>query len=297
LKAPKILLLLLVAAGAGVYLFTHAPIPQPEGYHAFADTRTWQRIPNAWNVLSNIPFALVGLFGLRFLGRGPTLDPDASFRPGAHTAFDSYRERPAYVIFFAGVFLTAFGSGFYHLAPSTPRLFWDRLPMAIAFMSLFATVIAERISIYWSRNLLLPLVAAGVASVVMWRISEQNGAGDLRAYVFVQAFPMIALPLMMLLFRSRYTHGWMLLVVVLFYGGAKALEHFDAKVFDATGRQVSGHSLKHVVAAIACYVVVMMLKRRGLAPVDPTGKRPAYMLSEEEEQEEEKEEEEVEDAS
>lgn len=285
MKALKVTLLFLFAIGAGVYLYRHARIPQPEAYHSFADTRAWQRIPNAWNVLSNIPFALVGLAGIFFLARGPTLDPEASFRPGAHTAFDSYRERPAYVIFFAGVFLTAFGSAFYHLAPSTPRLFWDRLPMSIAFMALFATVIAERISIYWSRNLLLPLVFAGIASVVAWRVSEQNGAGDLRAYVFVQGFPMIALPLMMLLFRTRYTHGWMLLVVVLFYGGAKALEHFDAKVFEATGRQVSGHSLKHVVAALACWVVVMMLKRRSLAPVGGTGKRPAYMLDEEEEEE------------
>lgn len=290
MKAAKVFLLLLLAAGAGFYLYRHAPIPQWESYHAFADTRTMQRIPNALNVLSNIPFALVGLLGIFFLGRGPTLDPDASFRPGAHTAFDSYRERPAYVIFFAGVFLTAFGSAFYHLAPSTPRLFWDRLPMAIAFMSLFATVIAERISIYWSRNLLLPLVFAGIASVVAWRISEQNGAGDMRAYVFVQGFPMIALPLMMVLFRTRYTHGWMLLVVVLLYAGAKALEHFDAKVFEATGGQVSGHSLKHVVAAFASYVVVMMLKRRGLAPEQPGGSRPAYMLDEDEEQEEEVEE-------
>lgn len=285
MKAAKVFFLLLLAAGAAFMLYRHGRIPQPESYHAFADTRTMQRIPNALNVLSNIPFALVGLLGIAFLGRGPTLDPEASFRPGAHTAFDSYRERPAYAIFFAGVFLTAFGSGFYHLAPSTPRLFWDRLPMAIAFMSLFATVISERVSIYWSRNLLLPLVFAGIASVVAWRISEQNGAGDLRAYVFVQGFPMIALPLMMLLFRSRYTHGWMLLLVVLLYGGAKALEHFDARVFEATGRQVSGHSLKHVVAALACYVVVMMLKRRGLAPEWGTKKRPAYMLGEDEEEE------------
>ena len=136
--------------------------------------------------------------------------------------------------------------------------------------------------------LLLPLVFAGIASVVAWRMSEQSGAGDLRAYVFVQGFPMIALPLMMLLFRSRYSHGWMLLLVVLVYGGAKLLEHFDAKVWDALDHQVSGHSLKHVVAAMATYVVVMMLKRRGLAPDQPSGKRPAYMLPEEEEEEVEK---------
>lgn len=279
-KAAKVGVLVVLGVGAAVLLFSRPPLPQPESYHAFADTRTIQRIPNALNVASNVFFALVGLAGLRFLGRGPSLDPDASFRPGAHTAFESYRERPAYAMFFVGILLTAFGSAFYHLAPSTSRLFWDRLPMAIAFMALFATVISERISVYWSRNLLLPLVFAGIASVVAWRLSEQRGAGDLRAYVLVQGFPMIALPLMMLLFRSRYTHGWMLFVVVLLYAGAKALEHFDAQVFEATGRQVGGHSLKHVVAALAAYVVVMMLKRRGIAPEH---QKAAYMLDEESE--------------
>ena len=270
MKGGKVAFLILLAIVAAVVIFTRPPIPQPETYHGFADVRTMWGIPNALNVLSNIPFAIVGLIGLRFLGRGPTMDPDESFRPGAHTAFDTYRERPAYVLFFAGVFLTAFGSSFYHLLPSTPRLFWDRLPMAIAFMSLFATVISERISIYWSRNLLLPLVAAGIASVVMWRLSEQRGAGDLRAYVLVQGFPMVALPLMMLLFKSRYTHGWMLLLVVLSYGGAKALEQYDAQVYEALGHQVSGHSLKHVVAAFSCWLVVVMLRRRALAYEKPT---------------------------
>lgn len=265
-KAAKVVLLVVLGAAASVWLYTRPAIPQPEGYHAFADTRAMLGVPNALDVASNVLFALVGLAGLRFLGSGPTLDPDASFRPGAHTAFESYRERPAYALFFAGIFLTAFGSAFYHLAPSTPRLFWDRLPMSIAFMALFATVISERISIYWSRNLLLPLVFAGVASVVAWRLSEERGAGDLRAYVLVQGLPMLALPLMMLLFRSRYTHGWMLLVVVLLYAGAKALEHFDARVFEATGRVVGGHALKHVVAALATYVIVRMLKRRGVKP-------------------------------
>jgi hypothetical protein len=221
-------------------------------------------------VLSNVPFALVGLLGLAFLFRGPEraslarTDPEP--RAGAHTAFVSYRERPAYVLFFTGVFLTAFGSAYYHLAPSTPHLFWDRLPMALAFMSLFAAVIAERIDVYWSRILLLPLVALGVASVVLWRLSEDNGAGDLRLYVFVQGFPMLALPLMMILFRARYTRSWELLVVVLLYGAAKALEHFDAQVWEALGRVASGHSLKHLAAAAATYAVLDMLRHRSPAP-------------------------------
>jgi hypothetical protein len=265
MKGLRVALLLVVAIGAGVALWKHGPIPQPESYHQFADTRTLYRVPNALNVLSNIPFFLVGWMGLAFLRRGPTRDPDGPFRPGAHTAFESLRERPAYVLFFAGLLLTAFGSAFYHLKPSTSRLFWDRLPMAIAFMALFAAVIAERISIYWSRMLLLPLVFAGVASVVMWRLSEDAGRGDLRVYLFVQLFPMLALPLMLLLFPPRYSRGAELFVVVLLYAAAKALEHFDVQIWNLTAFTVSGHTLKHLVAAFAAFLVVDMLKKRGRA--------------------------------
>ena len=134
-------------------------------------------IPNALDVLSNVPFFLVGCSGLAFLRRGPTRDPDGPFRPGAHTAFESLRERPAYVLFFAGVLLTAFGSGWYHLKPIDPAALLGSPPMAIAFTALFAAMIAERISIYWSRMLLLPFVFAGVASVVMWRLSEEQRRG------------------------------------------------------------------------------------------------------------------------
>ncbi|MBX3203628.1 MAG: hypothetical protein KF764_01105 [Labilithrix sp.] len=266
-KGIRVIFLVIVAVVAAGLLWRHGPIAQPEGYHRFADTRTLYGIPNALNVLSNIPFLLVGWAGLSFLRRGPTRDPDGPFRPGAHTAFESLRERPAYVIFFAGVLLTAFGSSWYHLAPSTKRLFWDRLPMAIAFTALFAAMIAERISVYWSRMLLLPFVFAGVTSVVMWRLSEEGGAGDLRFYLFVQLFPMIALPLLMLLFAPRYSRGAELFVVVLVYAGAKALEHFDDRIWEATSHNVGGHALKHVAAALAIWFVLDMLKKRGRAPL------------------------------
>jgi hypothetical protein len=266
-KGLRTALLVVVAVVAGGLLWRHGPIPQPEGYHQFADARTLWRIPNALNVVSNALFFFVGWAGLAFLRRGPTRDPEGPFRPGAHTAFESLRERPAYVLFFAGVLLTAFGSAWYHLKPSTPRLFWDRLPMAVAFMALFAAMIAERISIYWSRMLLLPLVFAGAASVVMWRLSEDRGAGDLRFYVYVQIFPMLALPLMMLLFRPRYSRGVELFLAMLVYAGAKALEHFDAKVWELTSQTASGHSLKHVAAAVAAFLILDMLKKRGRAIV------------------------------
>lgn len=248
-RSARVAILVVIAIAAGVALLVHAPIPQPDAYHAFGDTRTIGGIPNALNVLSNIPFFFVGVLGLYFL-----------VNPG--TAFESLRERPAYVLFFAGVLLTAFGSSYYHWQPTTQRLFWDRFPMAIAFTALFASVIAERIDVYWSRILLLPFVFLGVGSVVAWRISEDQGAGDLRAYVFVQGFPMIALPLLMAMFRARYTRSAWLLVVVLFYVAAKALEQLDVQIYSALGGAVSGHSLKHLAAAAATYAVLVMLKRR-----------------------------------
>lgn len=252
---PRIALLLAVACVAGILLWRHGPIPQPEDYHRFADARTLAGIPNAHDVLSNVPFFVVGAAGLAFLGRK------------GREAFVSTKELPAYVVFFTGVLLTAFGSGYYHLEPTTPRLFWDRLPMTLGFTALFAAVIAERISLRWSRLLLVPFVLAGVASVVAWRLSEERGAGDLRVYLFVQLFPMLALPLMMLLFRPRYSRSGELFVVVLVYAAAKALEHFDVAVWRATGGVVSGHALKHVVAAAATAFVLDMIAKRRPLPV------------------------------
>ena len=261
------MLLVIIALVAAGMLWRHGPIPQPERYHELADVRPLWLVPNAANVLSNALFLLVGWAGLAFLRRGPTRDPEGPYRPGAHTAFESLRERPAYVLFFVGILLTSFGSAWYHLKPSTTRLFWDRLPMAIAFTALFAAMIAERISIYWSRMLLLPFVFAGAASVVMWRLSEERGAGDLRFYIYVQLVPMLALPLMMLLFRPRYSRSWELFLTMLVYAGAKTLEHFDVKIWEATGQRVSGHTLKHLAAALAVWLVLDMLRKRGRALV------------------------------
>ena len=38
------------------------PIPQDLAYHNFADTRALFGLPNAYDVLSNIPFLLVGVY-------------------------------------------------------------------------------------------------------------------------------------------------------------------------------------------------------------------------------------------
>jgi hypothetical protein len=160
------------------------------------------------------------------------------------------------------MFLTAFGSGYYHLDPDNDRLMWDRLPMTIVFMSLVAALIAERISLRVGLWLLPILLMIGASSVVQWHLSEMRGAGDLRFYGTVQAYSVIFVVLALLV-PTPYTHGSDLLLIAGLYILAKVLESLDQPIFNL-GHIVSGHTLKHLAAALAGYAVLRMIRRRRL---------------------------------
>lgn len=228
-------------------LYPFLPRAQPPGYHEFADRRTWAGIANFADVASNVPFVIIGAAGLILL------------RPGGLTAslLDS-RERAIYQVLFLGVCLTGFGSTYYHLQPDDDRLLWDRLPMTIIFMSFFASMIAERVSLRLGSLLLWPLLLVGVGSLTWWKLAD-----DLRPYVLVQFVPLIMIPFMLLLFPGRYTGTGDLLIVLAWYGVAKVCELGDQKIFDFLGRAVSGHTLKHLASAAgALWLLWALLRRR-----------------------------------
>jgi hypothetical protein len=227
-------------------------IPQPQSYHMFADQRSFLGIPNFGDVVSNVPFAIFGFWGLIFLLRS------SSEQLSEH--FLDKRERWFYLIIFAGLVLTAFGSSYYHLEPSNARLVWDRLPMTVVFMSLVAALIAERIDLGIGFWLLPVLLLIGISSVFQWYISELRGVGDLRFYATVQTYSVLFL-FMALLFPPRYTFGSDLAIVAGFYVLAKVLESLDKPIF-RLGQIVSGHTLKHLAAALAGYWILRMIKRR-----------------------------------
>jgi hypothetical protein len=230
-------------------------IPQSEAYHSFGDQRSLLGIPNCLDVISNLPFLVVGVSGLLFLaGRS------------ARHRFVQSSERWSYVMFFAGVTLTCFGSAYYHLAPNTGRLMWDRLPMTIAFMSLLSAVIAERINLKAGLTLLLPLLLIGVASVVYWHLTEQSGNGDLRPYILVQFYSGLLIVLIVSLFPSSYARSGGLAASLFFYALAKAFELLDKQLFNL-GELVSGHTVKHLSAAVSVCFILRMLKHRTLGPV------------------------------
>lgn len=247
-RSKALLILLLPAVPLVVIALMLHPIPQPLSYHNFADHRPWLGIPNFGDVVSNLPFAIVGIWGLIVL-----------FTPGS-IKFSDPRERWLYLVMFVALILTAFGSGYYHLAPDNARLVWDRIPIMIVFMALLAAVIAERATLSAGLFLFPLLELAGVGSVLLWRSSELGGHGDLRFYAAVQIYSILIL-LLVLLLQPRYTRGTDFAVVVGFYVLAKILEESDRQVF-AVGHIVSGHTLKHIAAAAAGYWVLRMLQQR-----------------------------------
>jgi hypothetical protein len=225
------------------------PFPQVRAYHLFADTRAFWGIANFNDVISNLPFLAVGVWGLVFIGRGPA--GTVGLRDALGAPFGLY---------FIGVALVAGGSAYYHLDPTNQTLFWDRLPMTIAFMALFSAVILDRVDERWGLRLLPVLITIGIASVVHWSLTEAAGRGDLRPYAVVQFFPMLAIPLICILFSPRRLDARYVVAMGCLYGLAKVFEHFDHALFDLLGGTVSGHSLKHLAAAAAAYMALPMLK-------------------------------------
>jgi hypothetical protein len=172
--------------------------------------------------------------------------------------FEARIESLPYLIFFLGVGLTAAGSAWYHLEPDNERLVWDRLPMTIAFMSLISAQIVERINVRLGLALLAPLLVLGFVSVFYWIVTERLGAGNVLPYVVLQAYAVFILLFFALTHPSRYSRGSDIYWVFGAYVAAKILEHFDREVL-AFGQLISGHSLKHLAAAVASLVICRML--------------------------------------
>ena len=161
----------------------------------------------------------------------------------------------------------AFGSAWYHLAPSNATLVWDRLPMTVGFMALFSLIVRDRLSDSLGRHALAPLLLIGASSVFYWYATELQGAGDLRFYYVIQFLPMLLIPLLLLSGAGAggLRSGWLWATLAL-YLLAKQAEAHDRALFEASGL-LSGHSLKHLIAASAVLCALLA----ALRPADASG--------------------------
>jgi uncharacterized membrane protein YhaH (DUF805 family) len=237
-RAYLLVLLPIMALAAVIAL---PPIAQDPMYHVFADRRGLLGISSFLNVATNLAFLAVGIAGIGLCAR-------EQHGLGA---------RWAWIVCFTGVALVSLGSGYYHLAPSNGTLVWDRLPMSVGFMALSVAVLSEYVNPRLEKYLLAPAIVLGLASVIYWHYTD-----DLRLYVLVQFLPLLMIPAILLLYRSpRKDHAFLLAALVI-YLVSKLAEYYDRAVFGWTGEIISGHSLKHLLAAMALLVVYGMLRRR-----------------------------------
>ena len=241
---------------ATVYAFVE-PFPQYPSYFRLSDSRPFLGIPNALNVLSNLPYLVVGALGMVEIGRW---DKDGG--PAAHKLF--------YGVVFAGFAMTAFGSAYFHWAPSMETLVWDRLPMTILFMGFFASVFSELLGPKIAGRLLPLLLAAGAGSVFHWVWTESGGQGDLRAYGLVQFLPIVLIFAMLGLYRRPPAYAETVGYLVFCYAAAKIFEHFDREIHAALGI-VSGHSLKHLISGISGAFLLFWLRKRRRSRDAPAG--------------------------
>ena len=232
------------------------PVAQPAQYHRFADQRSFFGVPNFNDVISNLAFLLSGGAGLVFLWR--------IHRDPVQTAFQDRKESWPYWVLFLSIAAVAFGSIYYHWTPDIDHLLWDRLPIAIAIAALLSATIADRINLTAGLRLLPPLAVLAVLSVLYWYWTEQQGAGNLNFYIVMQFYSILLIIWIGALFPSRYSHGNGVFQVIAWYAIAKAVEMLDREIFAWTGGWISGHTLKHLIAAFAAYCIVRVLRKRGL---------------------------------
>lgn len=238
-RTGRVAFIVALAVAMVIALMLHGPIAQPPDYHAFADQRTIFGVPDFWNVVSNLAFLIPGAIGTCEVLRRRTL-----------------RLRAMYVVFFAGSCLVALGSGYYHLYPDNEALVWDRLPMALVFMAFFSVIVADRISERAATVMFYPLIGFALISVAYWHFS-----GDLRLYVIAQFLPVLLIPLILILFPATTGDASLLWSVLAVYAVAKVFEFADGQIFAAL-QVVSGHTLKHVTAALGVYFFLLAVRRR-----------------------------------
>jgi len=211
------------------------PMTQNLDFHGFADDRTILGIKNFFDVISNIPFLIVGIMGIIYVSKNFTSIPS------------SY----CWLMTFIGVLLVAPGSIYYHLTPENWTLIWDRLPMTIGFMSITSALFSYKMNKKQEVILLTLLLGLGFFSIWYWVYMD-----DLRFYFFVQLTPILLVPIFAFLEKDLKIVRKYLLGAFVLYFMAKVVEKYDLAVYEHFF--LSGHTVKHLLSAGAAYCFYKM---------------------------------------
>lgn len=212
-------------------------VQQPDLYHAFADQRALLGIPHALDVLSNLPFLLLGLFGMSRLRQ-----------------IADARWKSLYLLLCLGLLFTFLGSSAYHLAPANAGLIYDRLGMLVLFAAILGLATADRLGFAAAGMTLIGVAVGGSAALWTWRTSD-----NLLPWVVLQAGGMLLLVMLACCRPLRGAHGFRLGLCVAWYALAKLCELNDGGLFQLSGEWLSGHSIKHLLSGLAVLPLLLPL--------------------------------------
>ena len=219
------------------------PIAQAADYHHFVEQQIFMGLPHALNVLSTLPLLVVAFIGL-FMA----IQSD--------NKIGSLANAEAYGALFFTTAMVAVGSCIYHLWPSDHTLLWERLPMALSLMSLLSIMVGEFVANKLGRLTLYPALVIGALAVLYWYHTEIQGTSDLRGYLLIQMYPLLVMPIMLLLYSTAHKHQkaywWLLGGLVV----AKICLHYDQQIVNLQVA-ISGHTLKNL---FSCLGVALFIK-------------------------------------
>ncbi|KAH1124270.1 hypothetical protein AAZX31_06G048400 [Glycine max] len=228
-------------------IFFTPRIPRSPKHHQFVDMRNLLGVPNTLNVMTNFPFLVVGVLGLVLALEGGVFN------------ISSQGEVWTWALFYAGIAGVAFGSAYYHLKPDDHRVLWDTLPMMVAFSSLLSSLVVERLGQRIGLCCMFALNLAAFLCVVYERIYN-----DIRFCMMFQLTLPLAIPVIAVLYRSKYTHSRYWFISTGIYLLAKFEGATDRKLYHVNNYIISGHSLEHLCLALIPILLSVMLIHREL---------------------------------
>jgi hypothetical protein len=255
-RGAFVIALLAVLAAAG-WAQASNPVPVDAASHRYADSRAWVGIPNALNVLVNVPLFWLAVWGWC-----------------ATRAADWPRSmRVPWQWFHFSAMVSALTSAAYHAVPSDAFFVVSHVGQASGFMLLALGVLAARVDRRFGSTAVCVSVVATIALAGAGMLSGAPPAAiDLRPLMLLEAIPVLLIvasasgwagPL------ARPSNG---IVVLGFYALAKLFEAADSAIFSASG-WISGHSLMHLTLAAAVGWMAYCATVAGLRSAD-TGSTP-----------------------
>jgi putative effector of murein hydrolase LrgA (UPF0299 family) len=248
---------LMLAAAVG--LLAWGPVTLGAAEHQYADRRIWLGLPNAFNMLVNLPLLAAGLWGWRATPR---------------STWPQELRRPLQV-FHLCVMGSATLAAIYHAGPGNTGYLLSQVAMSAACVMLSVGMLAERVDARFgsARGMTAAAVSIiAIAALISFGVVS-TGTVDLRPLLLVQLLPVLLVPAGAPSLPGRHTRrsDWMLLLAA--YAASRLFDLGDTMIFRATG-WLGGHALTHLsLAGVAGWMAYCAARAPAAASDDVPSRR------------------------